>query len=116
MKTRTCFSILFLCIPLLIAGSAAAGDDDSKGAETIILEGGSTGSVTFPHGRHQGIFVDCKPCHDLFGKAAMAIERLKSEGKLPKKEVMDMCKNCHKEMIAQGKKTGPTSCKDCHKK
>ena len=44
------------------------------------------------------------------------IDKMKSEGKLQKKEVMNMCKGCHKDMAEKGQKAGPVSCKECHKK
>ena len=96
------------------AGGVVAGD--AKGAESMALDGGSRGSVIFPHGRHQGVLVDCKPCHDLFPREAKAVESMKAEGNLKVKEVMNMCKNCHKDMAQKGLKTGPVSCNDCHKK
>jgi hypothetical protein len=74
------------------------------------------GMVTFPHGRHQGVFVNCKPCHELFPKEPQIIEKMKEEGKLQKKAVMNMCKNCHKDLAEKDQKRGPTSCKGCHKK
>lgn len=104
-----------LAIGTLLVTSSGMADSASK-MESIVLNGGSIGSITFPHGRHQGIYVDCRPCHDLFGKESMVIDKMKSEGKLQKKEVMNLCKNCHKEMAAKGEKAGPTDCKGCHQK
>lgn len=98
----------------LSAVSSMAGDD--KGAESIVLKGGSMGSITFPHATHQGLFVDCRPCHDLFPKESLAIDNLKAEGKLQKKDVMNMCRKCHMDLAEKGQEAGPTSCKDCHKK
>lgn len=113
MKAGIMFSLLLIGI-LLATGTIKAAED--KGAGSIVLKGGSIGSVTFPHGRHQGIFVDCTPCHELFGKESQVIDRMKSEGKLQKKEVMNLCKNCHKDLAAKGQKAGPTACKGCHEK
>lgn len=87
-----------------------------KGAESMVLDGGSMGSVQFPHGRHQEISVDCQPCHGVFAKEPHIIDTMKSAGELPKKNVMAMCSKCHKDLAARGEKTGPTGCKDCHKK
>ena len=113
-KNRFLAAMLIGVFLLAAAGNVLA--EENKGAESIVLNGGSIGSVTFPHGLHQGVFVDCKPCHELFGKEANVIDKMKAEGKLQKKQVMDMCKNCHKELAAKGEKAGPTGCKDCHKK
>jgi hypothetical protein len=115
MKIGMLFSAMIIggCL-FLSAGSSIAGDDN--GAESIFLKGGSMGSITFPHALHQVIIVDCKPCHDLFPKEPQAVDKLMAEGKLQKKDVMNMCKKCHKDLAGKGQKTGPISCKDCHKK
>jgi hypothetical protein len=113
MKIGTFFSVMFLGV-LLSSGSSMAVED--RGAESIVLKGGSGGAITFPHGRHQWIFVDCKPCHDLFAKEPQVIDRMKAKGTLQNKEVMTLCRKCHTELASQGKKTGPTGCQDCHKK
>jgi hypothetical protein len=114
MKVCGFFSAIILGALLVLTGSAIASDN--KGAESIILKGGSLGSITFPHGRHQGIFVDCKPCHNLFAKEPKVIDKMMSEGTLKTKEVMMICKYCHTNLAAQSKKAGPTACKDCHEK
>lgn len=114
MKVGTFFGAMVLGCILLTGGSSAA--EENKGAESITLNGGDRGSVTFPHGRHQGIFVDCKPCHDLFPKEAGIVDKMKAEGKLQKREVMNMCKDCHKSSTEKGQKAGPVFCKECHKK
>jgi Cytochrome c7 and related cytochrome c len=114
MKARTLFSAIFISGILLSAGSSIAVED--KGAESIVINGGSRGSVTFPHGRHQGVLVDCMPCHELFPKESQVIDKMKVEGKLKKKVVMKMCKKCHKGLSKKGQKTGPVACKDCHQK
>lgn len=114
MKTTTFFNVMFIGVFLLSVGNSLA--EDNKGAASIVLKGGSSGAVTFPHDRHQKIFVDCKPCHELFGKESQVIDKMKTDGRLKKKEVMNMCKNCHKDLSVKGEKAGPTACKDCHKK
>ena len=113
MKASTLLSTVIVGGILLSAGSSMAGDD--KGMETIILKGGSMGSITFPHGRHLGMFVDCKPCHELFPKESKVVDRMMDEGKLHKKDVMNMCKKCHTDLAEKGQKAGPTACNDCHK-
>lgn len=124
MKAGILFSTIIMGGILLSAGNSLAGGNPpvrslaggDKGAESIVLQGGSMAAVTFPHGRHQAIFVDCKPCHELFPQQSQAVDRMKGEGKLQKKDVMNMCKKCHTDLTDKGQKAGPTACKDCHKK
>lgn len=110
---------MLLCVPFVfilafcLSSSFASSE---KGAESIVLKGGNLGDVTFPHGRHQGVTVDCQPCHTMFPEESGVIEKMKNEAKLKKKEVMDVCKACHKERISKGEKAGPTTCKGCHQK
>lgn len=85
--------------------------------ENIVLDGGRTGKVTFPHKRHhEALKDDCRACHELFPKEAGAIERFKAEGKFKKRQVMNNCVACHKSMIRNKLKTGPVSCRGCHVK
>ena len=114
MNAGRILSAIFIGSILLSAGNSIAAED--TGAESIALDGGSRGLVTFPHGRHQGFLVDCMPCHELFPKEPQVIDKMMSEGKLKKKVVMNMCKNCHKDLSQKGQKTGPVACKDCHQK
>ena len=113
MKASTLFCTVIVGGMLLSAGSSMAGDD--KGRETIVLKGGGMGSITFPHGRHLATFVDCKPCHELFPKESQVVDRMMTEGKMHKQDVMEMCKKCHTDLAGKGQKAGPTACKDCHK-
>ena len=89
---------------------------DGNGAESMVLDGGRQGEVSFPHGRHQAILVDCMPCHGLFPKEAQVLDKMKTEGKLKKKDAMNMCKKCHKDLAKKGQAAGPTTCRGCHKK
>jgi hypothetical protein len=114
MKTGTLLTAIITSGIFLSAGISMA--TTGEGAETITLKGGSLGSVTFPHERHQEIFIDCMPCHKLYPKEPQIIDTMKAESKLKRKEVMNMCKNCHKDLAGKGQKTGPTSCGGCHKK
>lgn len=107
--------LLVLATSLVLAASNGLAEEQ-KGAESIILGGGNNGSVTFPHGKHQGMFVDCLPCHGMFAKEPHSVDKMKSEGKLAIKQVMNMCKGCHADLKAKGEKAGPTSCSGCHKK
>ncbi|MBA3016366.1 MAG: cytochrome c family protein [Proteobacteria bacterium] len=114
MKSRVFLGSLIVGGIFLATGSSMAADE--KGKETITLKGGIEGSITFPHGRHQSMFVDCKPCHDVFPKEAHVLDKMMAEGKMQKKVVMDMCKKCHADLAAKGQKAGPTACKGCHQK
>ena len=110
---------IFLCVAFLSVLAFAlpfALASEDKGAESIVLKGGKTGDVIFPHGRHQSVTVDCQPCHTMFPKESGAIDKMKADAKLKKREVMDVCKACHKERISKGEKAGPTTCKGCHQK
>ncbi len=86
----------------------------NKGAEEIVMFGGRTGKVPFPHAIHQNTLEDCKLCHQLFPQDPGIVETLKKEGKLKKRQVMKQCQVCHRKMKKARKKTGPTRCKACH--
>lgn len=108
------FLIFFLTFTVALALSAQS---DSKGPETLVLEGGTKGNITFPHREHQNNLRDCKICHTLFPQKAGSIAAMKADGELKKKQVMNkLCLNCHRKMKKAGKDTGPTSCSDCHRK
>jgi hypothetical protein len=93
------------------------GADINKGAEQIDINSGSKGWVPFPHRGHQMGLGDCNICHQHFPKEKDGILRLKAEGQLKSKEIMDdLCRQCHKNMRAEGKPGGPTSCNKCHTK
>lgn len=117
ISART-ISIPLVLVAMAIAGWAWASDSPQpKGAAEIVLEGGTSGKVTFPHLRHQEKLTDCSICHSVFPQKAGAIEEFKAQGKLAKKQVMnDQCTKCHKEMKQAGEKTGPTTCTTCHVK
>jgi len=87
---------------------------EPKGAERMVLFGGKSGEVPFPHAAHQTALPDCNACHGLFPQAEGAIESLKSQGRLEKKQVMNQCQVCHRQAAKAGKKSGPTGCKACH--
>ena len=96
--------------------SLGASADQNKGAAKMVLTGGSSGDVSFPHQRHQNALDNCKVCHDLYPQVQGSIEKLKAEGKLKKKDAMNQCKGCHKTRADMGEKSGPTGCKKCHDK
>jgi hypothetical protein len=114
MSTRRA---LVVALVVLAAGGWASGSPENKGAAEIVLEGGTGGPVTFPHQRHQEALADCNICHSAFPQKAGAIEELKAQGKLAKKQIMDeQCTRCHKEKRRAGEKAGPTACTTCHAK
>lgn len=98
---------------LAIAGTTFAA---GNGAETMVLKGGSPGDVAFNHKKHQDTLKDCEGCHKLFAKEAGSIQKAITAGTLKKKEAMKQCMDCHKDTKAKGTATGPTACKECHKK
>ena len=111
MKLKAVVLALTGCI--LVAGFSLAMEN--MGADQIELNGGTRGQVPFPHHQHQNVLVDCNVCHGVFPQEKGAIDRLKAEGKLQKKEVMNkLCTSCHKEKKKAGEKTGPVTCKQCH--
>jgi len=116
MKDRMVL-ILLLAGVLSVSVISASAQTQNAGAAEITLEGGTSGNVHFPHQRHQVKLVDCAICHSTFPQKAGAIEELKAQGKLAKKQVMDqLCIKCHKEKKQAGEKAGPTSCTQCHVK
>lgn len=94
----------------------SASAQPNKGAADIVLDGGKTGPVPFPHHRHQTVLAeDCKICHDTFPQRLGSISEMKAGGELKSKEVMNkLCTSCHKEKQRANEKTGPVSCKKCH--
>lgn len=96
-------------------GESASVQTQNQGAAEIVLDGGPTGNVSFPHRRHQENLVDCAVCHSAYPQKAGSIEELKAQGKLAKKEIMNtQCTKCHKEKKRAGEKAGPTTCTSCH--
>ena len=90
---------------------------ENKGAEELEMPGGVRGNVPFPHHRHQNALGNCDVCHLLFPQVRGSIEKLKAEGKLKKKHVMNtLCTKCHRQRKKAGKKSGPISCTTCHHK
>lgn len=88
----------------------------NKGAKEIVIPGGTTGSVTVRHHLHQDALCDCNLCHNLFSKTAGIVQKLKDEGKLERKKLMNQCQKCHREKTSAGLKAGPVTCKGCHAK
>ncbi len=104
-----------LLVGLAVSIATMALAVENKGAVTMELEGGKRGKVPFPHHQHQNKLEDCKICHDAFPQEKGSIEKLKKEGKLKPKHVMNkQCTKCHKEKKRAGEKSGPITCKQCH--
>ena len=104
---------------LLFATGMAAGVDwplqmENKGEAQMVIYGGKTGNVPFPHHAHMSATTDCMPCHKLFPQEKDAVEKMKKEGRLKKKLVMKTCQKCHRKTKKAGEKSGPIGCKDCH--
>ena len=109
--------LILMTLSALIAGTSIAVSlaSENPGAENIVLEGGKRGEVPFPHRQHQKNLGDCQICHSVFPQDSGAIVKLKAEGTLKKKYVMNkLCTKCHKKMKKAGQKSGPTSCAKCH--
>ena len=109
--------LILMTLSALIAGTSIAVSlaSENPGAENIVLEGGKRGEVPFPHRQHQKNLDDCQICHSVFPQDSGAIVKLKAEGTLKKKYVMNkLCTKCHKKMKKAGQKSGPTSCAKCH--
>ena len=111
IKSKT---LTLLCLVFFLASAMALAGFQQRGAGEMVLEGGKTGLVPFPHHRNQDALGDCTVCHALFPQKAGSIEALKAEGRLDKKTVMNNCSKCHRKLAKAGRPTGPTSCKQCH--
>lgn len=108
--------IFIVAMSILLIFSTAFSEEN-PGAEHLILEGGESGAVPFPHKIHQDSLKDCKICHELFDQEIGSIEKLKVEDKLKAKQVMNtQCMKCHRDSKKAGKSSGPISCTTCHSK
>lgn len=108
--------IFFVLVVIFMSPFSAVAEED-RGAAQLTLDGGSRGVVPFPHHRHQNTLGDCNACHNLFPKELGGIQRLKKEGKLVKKQVMNKhCIKCHKAQKKLGNPSGPKTCSKCHLK
>lgn len=109
-----CGTVVILATVLLSIASA----ETEKGSENIIIPAGKKAPVPFPHWQHQEVeSITCQACHELFPMETNSISRLKDEGTLKARKVMNsLCISCHRETSAAGKPSGPRSCKICHAK
>ena len=105
MKTGLFFSLLM--VSLIVSNSTAF--EINKGTPIIEMYGGGLGNISFPHQKHQNALEDCGLCHNLFPQEAGSIEKLKADEKLAKKQVMEQCRDCHRENTAKGETAGPAS-------
>lgn len=106
-----------LALVLVFAGLVVASHAvENQGLKDMVLDGGKTGDVPFPHHLHQNTLEDCQLCHSLFPQEQGGIDRMVKEGKLKNKEVMKNCQKCHRKLEKSGQPSGPTSCKGCHSK
>ena len=110
IKISVIFTTAIILAPLLLFAT------QNRGAENMLLFGGSKGDIPFPHSIHQATPVNCDKCHNLFPQGAGTIEKLKANKKLETKQVMKQCRNCHKAKKEAGEKAGPIGCKACHSK
>ena len=102
-----------ICVSMMIAAICLAGEN--KGAANMELYGGTRGIVPFNHHQHQAVLKDCNVCHTLFPQQKGAIEKLKADGALKKKQIMNKhCIKCHRSKKEAGESFGPITCKQCH--
>ncbi len=88
---------------------------ENKGAADIQIDGGSRGEVPFGHRTHQEKLVDCKVCHSMFPQEPQSLAKLKANGQLKPKDVMNkLCTACHKAEKKAGNPAGPVTCSKCH--
>ena len=116
---RKNWTISFICLILagLFFSPVSILADQTQGKKEISLYGGKSGNILFPHHLHQSIVEDCQTCHDDFAQEEGALEAAKKADVLKKKQVMnETCLKCHRALKKAGKKSGPTSCKECHTK
>lgn len=110
-------TIIFIMAAGLFLSPASGNTVQDKGRENLTLPGGKSGPVVFAHHLHQERISDCQICHKDFAQKAGSLEAAINAGDLKKKQVMNKtCNQCHRIKKEDGKKTGPTDCKACHKK
>ena len=88
---------------------------ENKGPADIQIYGGSRGTIPFPHRIHQERLSNCKTCHAFFPQESQSLAKLKKNGQMKPKKVMNkLCLKCHKAEKKAGNKAGPTKCSKCH--
>jgi len=111
---RTVIGVLAVCAVLL--GNQAFSEQGKDIKAVIELPAGNKGDVTFPHVKHHKVVPDCQTCHAMYPQKTSGISNDIKAGKLKKKQAMGHCLSCHRANKAENKKSGPTSCNECHKK
>lgn len=110
-----CYLIVTIVSALLFIPPASAVQAASSGPQQIDIFGGKRGKVPFPHAKHQENLKDCNICHSVFPQQTDAIQKLKAEGAIKPKKVMNLqCIKCHKQDKRDGKPHGPVTCATCH--
>ena len=109
------FWMLVLAGSLLFVMVAAAVPAANQGPDQITIFGGTRGKVPFPHAQHQARLNDCNVCHSIFPQETDAMKKMKEQGALKPKKVMNLqCIRCHKDDKRAGKPHGPVTCNTCH--
>ena len=109
------YLFLFAAVAMLITAPGICSQ--GKGKEMISIYGGKSGTVAFKHHLHQDLVGDCQACHKDFKQEEGALKAAKEAGILKRKQVMNKtCIACHRAKKKAGETSGPTSCRDCHKK
>ena len=109
--------MITLVTTLIVSLSMATTHAANRGPDRIDIFGGRSGNVPFPHAQHQDRIKDCNVCHSVFPQETAAIKKMKEEGMLKPKKVMNLqCIKCHKAEKKTGKPHGPVTCKTCHVK
>jgi len=112
---RSALSTAIVCALLFVLALPAATLAANQGTATITIFGGSRGKVPFPHAQHQARLKDCNICHSVFPQEVDAIRKMKENGALKAKKVMNLqCIKCHKADRRAGKPHGPVTCSTCH--
>ena len=74
-KNRIKFSVAIAA--MVIFGAAFVIAAENRGGETLKVDGGSKGIVSFPHKTHQDQLKDCNICHSVFAQEMGVIKTLK---------------------------------------
>ncbi|MCU0651142.1 MAG: cytochrome c family protein [Candidatus Omnitrophica bacterium] len=111
MRKHTFAAIILMGIALVLFGVGSYIHAQSN-PDSVTLEGGSFGKVTFSHTGHTASSA-CKDCHHM---AESPVQKCNSchtaDAKMDAKTAYHKnCIDCHK-----AKEKGPTGCMDCHKK
>ena len=126
-------SLLFVlynmfAIPMTAEKVAKADTSGSGITQDVIVFKNSYGDVTFTHKKHNVDYqIDCynADCHHHTLRNVKEKQDLcrdchkkQAEGDTPSKKdaFHKSCKKCHEDEKKENKPTGPTACKDCHKK